>query len=357
MTSSMKILVVDDIPFNVKLLADMMTAEGYNTVTAASGTEALERIKKSCPDLVLLDIKMPGMNGYEVCRRLKENEATRDIPVIFVTAQHEIEDEARGFEAGAVDYITKPVSQPVVIARVRTHLALYNQNRVLEEKVQQRTVDLREALRELAVSRDKIKQGYIDTVLRLTVVAEFKDKDTASHLKRVGEYCKLIADRMGLPEDFKEAIYYASPMHDIGKISIPSDILLKTDKLTPEEFALMKTHTTVGGKILNGSVSGFIQMSEKIALSHHERWDGGGYPKGLKGEEIPLEGSLMCIADQYDALRSKRPYKPALGHDDTVDIIVKGDGRTMPGHFAPNVLETFRNNHNLFNEIYEKYND
>jgi putative two-component system response regulator len=352
MTQPAKILVVDDTPQNVKLLADILTVEGFDVVTAASGEEALEKVEAESPDLILLDIMMPGMSGYDVCGRLKANSATKNIPVIFVTAMHEIEDETKGFELGAVDYIAKPIRRPIVMARVKTHLALYDQNRALEEKVEQRTTELRETLQELANSKDKLKEGYIDTILRLTTVAEYKDAQTSSHIKRVGEYCRLMANQMGFSEEESEIIYYAAPMHDIGKIGIPSEILLKTEKLTAEEFALMKTHTTIGGKILDGSVSAFIQMAQNIALTHHETYEGNGYPKGLRKDEIPLEGRIMNITDQYDALRSTRPYKPPFEHTKVFEIISEGDGRTMPEHFDPDVLETFKDNHKKFDEIY-----
>jgi putative two-component system response regulator len=193
----------------------------------------------------------------------------------------------------------------------------------------------------------------VDTIDRLTVVSEYKDEDTASHIKRVGLYCALIARSLGWSAEDEETIFYASPLHDIGKIGIPSDILLKPARLNPEEFALIKTHTTIGGRILEGSSSKILRMGEKIAVSHHERWDGTGYPKGIKEDEIPIEGLIMNIADQYDALRSRRPYKPPFGHKKTVKIILEGDGRTMPSHFNPLVLEAFSNMHKQFENIYK----
>jgi len=244
------------------------------------------------------------MDGYETCRRLRENPETRYIPVVMVTALGDQESRNKGLEAGANDFLTKPVDKTEVLIRAKNLLRvkefedfLKQHNELLETEVTKRTAQLKTALQELSASnthlkdsRNKLKEGYIDSIQRLTVVAEYKDEDTAFHIKRVSYYCSFMAKNLGWSEEDAETIFYASPMHDIGKVAIPSDILLKPAKLNPEEFALMKTHTTIGGRILHGSVSGFLQMAEKIAMTHHERWDGNGYPKGIKGEEIPIEG-------------------------------------------------------------------
>ena len=338
-----KILIIDDLPGNIKVLSEMLRPY-YNVSAATTGLEGLELARTDpAPELILLDIMMPEMDGYEVCRKLKADPVTQDIPVLFVTAMDQVADEALGLSLGAVDYITKPISPPIVLARLKAHLNLYRHKRHLEDIVAERTLQL--------------KNGYIDTIRRLTLASEYKDEDTGTHIKRISYYTQEIAVSMGMGSRFGETIFYASPMHDIGKVAIPDAILLKTGPLNEEEWRIMKTHATIGAKILEGSDSPYLSMAVDIAGCHHERWDGGGYPDGLQGEQIPVTARIMNLADQYDALRSKRPYKPAFDHKKTVEIITIGDGRTMPGHFDPEVLNVFENCHSRFNQIFETYKD
>ncbi len=280
--------------------------------------------------MILLDIMMPDMDGYEVCRRLKENPVTSNIPIIFVTAKSQEKDEEVGLDLGAVDYITKPVSPPIVLARVKTQLALYDQNRVLEEKVRERT--------------EELEKTRLEIIRRLGRAAEFKDNETGLHVIRMSHYANLIARALGHDTEWSELVFQAAPMHDIGKIGIPDKVLLKPGRLDDEEWALMHKHPAFGAEIIGRHSSPLLDMSRVIAISHHEKWDGSGYPKGLKGEEIPLAGRVIAIADVFDALTTERPYKKAWTVEDAVNLIDENAG----SHFDPALVPLF---HDVLPEI------
>ncbi|NOY63883.1 MAG: response regulator [Nitrospirae bacterium] len=359
-----RILIVDDEEVNIKLLAALCESLGYRTITARNGIEAVDIATREMPDLILMDVMMPEMNGFEATERLKSEESTRLIPIIIVTALDSRDDRLKGISIGADDFLTKPVDLEELSLRVKNHLRLKNyhdllknHNTILEKKVAERTSELQNTLQRLDRAHRKIRFGYMETVYRLTLASEYKDEETGTHIKRVSFYTRELATTLGMDREFVDSIFYASPMHDIGKVGIPDNIIMKPGKLDQEEWEIMKKHTTIGGKILSGSSSPYLKMAKEIALSHHERWDGGGYPEGLKEEEIPLPGRIMNIVDQYDALRSKRPYKPAMEHERVVEIITKGDGRTLPEHFDPNVLDAFIRSKERLREIYETHQD
>lgn len=345
-----KILIVDDEEINLRLIGAVLKNYDYIYEIARSGIEAIEKTKEMSPNLIFLDIMMPGMDGYEVCRRLKKDPETQNIPIVMVTALADKASKIKGLKAGANDFITKPIDSVELMVTAQNLLKIKD----FEDFLKQHNEFLDAEVKKKA---SQLKESYIDTIHRLTKIAEYKDEDTASHIKRAGYYSLLITRYLGWSEDKTGTIFYAAPMHDIGKVGIPSEILLKTSRLTPEEFTLMKTHTLIGGKILSGAVSDILQMAEVIAVSHHERWDGTGYPKGLRGEEIPIEGRIYNIADQYDALRSTRPYKRALSHKEAVRIITEGDNRTMPEHFDLKVLKAFKQLTDEFNEVFETHQE
>ncbi|TAN49884.1 MAG: two-component system response regulator [Betaproteobacteria bacterium] len=354
------ILIVDDTPENLALM-DGLLGDEYDTIVANNGERALKvAFSDSIPDLVLLDIEMPGMDGYEVCRRLKAEARTRDVPVIFLTARSQIEDEQKGFKVGAVDYITKPISAPIVLARVHTHLTnkaaadfLKDKNAYLEAEVTRR-------MRELQVVQDV-------TIMAMASLAETRDNETGNHIRRTQNYVRALALKLRAHPKFAsdlddatiELLYKSAPLHDIGKVGIPDAILLKPGKLTPEEFAIMKTHTTLGrdaivaAEKLIDAPSTFLRLAREIAHFHQEKWDGSGYPEGLVGETIPLSARLMAVADVYDALISRRVYKPPFPREQAVAIVRAGRGQ----HFDPLMVDAFLTIEAEFHAIAERYVD
>ncbi|HEY7411400.1 MAG TPA: two-component system response regulator [Vicinamibacteria bacterium] len=345
------VLIVDDERVNIDLMVDLLRPR-YRTLVATSGEQAVRRAQaEPRPDILLLDVMMPGMDGYEVCRRLKADDRTSGIPVIFVTAMSEVGDETKGFALGAVDYITKPISPPIVEARVKAHLEnkqardfIVDRNRVLQEMVLERT-------RELSATQDA-------TILSMATLAETRDPETGHHLQRTQGYVRSLAVRLRavhprhrdeLDDHAVELLFKSAPLHDIGKVGVPDHILRKPAKLTPEEFEEMKRHVIHGYEAivateklladagLSPAAASFLRYAREIARSHHEKWDGSGYPDGLAGDDIPLSARLMAMADVYDALRSQRVYKPAYPHEEAVKQIVAGRG----SHFDPDMVDAF----------------
>jgi putative two-component system response regulator len=354
------ILIVDDSADNVALISSLLKG-AYKVKAAIEGEQALRVAGgDEPPDLILLDVMMPVMDGYEVCRRLKEDQRTSDIPVIFLTAKTDVVDEEKGLGLGAVDYIAKPISPPIVLARIATHLKLKSVRDFLKDK---------NAFLEAEVERRTQEVGTIQdvTMVALGSLAETRDNETGNHIRRTQSYIKLLAESLRGHPRFKEELsgstinllYKSAPLHDIGKVGIPDSILKKPCKLEPEEFEIMKTHTTLGRDAIIAaekrldSPRSFLALAREIAWSHHEKWDGTGYPRGLAGEGIPLAGRLMAIPDVYDALISKRVYKRAFTHEDAVELIEKGKGL----QFDPDICSSFIAIAESFKEIARSLRD
>jgi len=342
-----KILIVDDQKANVILLERMLFGAHYVSVSSTMDShEVCELHQKNSYDLILLDLQMPTMDGFQVIEALKEIETESYLPILVITAQPD--QKLRALKEGAKDFISKPFELSEVLARVSNMLEvrlLYKQlhvhNDELEIRVKERTAELQES--------------YLETIFTMTRAAEHKDNDTGAHVQRISYYSRMLSRVLGMDETFVDCIFFASPMHDIGKIGIPDHILLKPCGFTPDEWEVMKSHAVMGNHILGNSKSVYLRMGAEIALNHHERWDGGGYPGGKQGDAIPLSARIMNICDIYDALRSKRPYKPGFDHQKSVEIIENGDGRTQPEHFDPVILDAFVKNHESFREIFDTY--
>jgi len=321
MLKKQSVLVVDDTDINLDLMQDVL-APSYYVEVASDGLTALQMAKTNPPDIILLDIVMPGMNGYEVCVALKKDLRLAKIPVIFVTTMNDDEDEKKGFDAGGVDYITKPINPALVLARIKTHLALYDQKRELEILVRQRTQELEETNKLI--------------INRLARASEYKDDYTGNHIVRMSHYCRLIGLEYGLDATTADLLLDAAPMHDVGKIGIPDRILQKSGKLDPDEWIIMRKHPEIGADILGDSDNSLIDAARQVALTHHEKWDGTGYPNHLAGEEIPVFGRIVAIADVFDALTSKRPYKHGWTVEEAlVEIKEKAGTQFDPTLIAP----------------------
>jgi putative two-component system response regulator len=339
------VLIVDDQELNRTLFESFLREDGYTTHSVSTGKAALQSVEEELPDLILLDLVMPGMSGMEVIQRLKSQDRSRAVPIVVVTGYSNSESRIEAFQAGAEDFLAKPVERSELRARVRNllrmkeyHDIVIQHNRTLESEVRERTAQLR--------------SQYRETVYLMTSAAEYRDEDTGAHVRRISALSAELARRYGMDESYVDTIFYASPMHDIGKIGIPDRILLKPSPLDPEEWEIMKNHTLLGWNILKKGTTPYVKMGAEISLTHHERWDGSGYPRGLAGEQTPLCGRILMMCDQYDALRSARPYKEALPHQRAMQILTEGDERTRPAHFSPGLLKVFVDFHTVFEALY-----
>lgn len=352
------ILIVDDKPENLKILGNLLNE--YNIKIAVNGQKALDIIYKNKIDLILLDVMMPELDGYQTCKILKDNKNTKDIPVIFLTARTSIKDEEFGLSIGAIDFLTKPISPTIVKSRVKIHL----ENREYQKILENRSISLENEVNKKIRKINEMQDGIMTIIISL---AEFRDENTGNHINRTKRFVELLATKLAKKEKYKdllslnyiEVLVKSAPLHDIGKIAIPDNILLKQGKLTEEEFEIMKTHTTKGVEILRKAKNyidennDFLLVGMEIAGGHHEKWNGTGYPKGLKGEEIPLSARLMALADVYDALTTERAYKKAFSHEKATMMIEKANGT----HFDPEIVEVFLNTLEEFRKIALKWSD
>lgn len=357
--NSPHIMIVDDTPENLHLLSNLLRKADYQVSAFPHGTLALRAARQRQPDLILLDITMPGMDGYEVCARVKGDQALQDIPIIFISALDDTLDKTKAFQAGGVDYITKPFQVEEVYARVNSHLALRRSQQQLESA----NVCLEQ---QVAEQLEEINSSQRAMIFALAKLSHMRDDDTGLHLERVQDLCRVLAEKLAadskyahlITADFIETIYQASPLHDVGKVGITDAIMLKPGRLTADEFEIMKTHANLGAATLEFVYekyphNNFLRMGIDIAKYHHERWDGKGYPAGLIGEEIPLSARIMALVDVYEALRAKRPYKEPFSHQKAKQIIVEGCGC----NFDPQVVQAFCSVEAEFDQIQATSNE
>lgn len=355
------VMIVEDDKCIRAVLSDGLSGN-FDTVKAADGQAALDLLAElpQLPDVIMTDVSMPRVDGFELAQRVRNDRRFCEIPIIMVTANADREFKIKALDFGVDDYVTKPFDLAEVRLRVR-NLARVRQAKLiisgyaseLESRVSQRTIELQRALHELSDAESGLREAHAETVIKLAVACEYRDDDTAQHLKRMSGYSRVIAQRMGLSSAHVTSIETAAPMHDIGKIGVPDAILLKPGKLTPDEFKVMQKHPGIGARILAGSTSPLLVAAEQIALTHHEKFDGTGYPRNLKGEQIPIEGRIVALADVFDALTTRRCYKPAFSIEKSLDIIREGDGK----HFDPAVVAAFNAGLDEVVDICDKHRD
>lgn len=362
-------LIIDNNEITRQITSEYLGRDGFQTSFAETEADAVNFAVEKNPSLIIMNVQTGELETFSILKKLKNNPKTQNFPIIALAQYQDKDARIKAIDLGADDVIAKPIDAAELKIRVKNLLKLkecemfiIRHNEHFENELKRRTIRIKNAF--IKVSSDNqalresekiIKKSYIDTVHKLTVMAEMKEHGCEAHIKRVGRLCAELAAELGWPENEVETIYYASPMHDIGKIAIPAEILLKPHQLTQEEFDLMKTHTTLGANLLKDSDSEILQMAERIARHHHEQWDGSGYPDKLRGPEIPVEASIMQIVALYDALRSKRPYRSGLSHEQSLYIMTNGDGRTEPHHFNPQILTVFKDTHSKFQTIYDAW--
>jgi len=353
-----RILVADDEARVRIALCDILEMEGYEVIEAETGKEALSKIYNEDPDVILLDIRMPDLDGLEITKRLKNDPELQNTPIVIITGLDDLDSRIKALKLGADDFLTKPPHIAELNARVRALVKvkayndhMRNYQKELEKEVAERTEQLQNALNDLAHAHGRLQRTSLSTIHCLSRAAEHRDDDTADHIQRMSRYAKLIGVKLGLEDAEVETILYAAPMHDIGKIGIPDSILLKPGKLDTEEFEVMKQHAEFGASILESETEPILEAGRIIALTHHERWDGSGYPNGLAGDEIPLFGRISAIADVFDALSSKRPYKKAFSLEKSFEIIKESAGN----HFEPRLVDVFLSRREEIDAIYNEY--
>ena len=353
------VLIADDDEMTRALHAEFVSGFGYNVEVASDGIEALAKLGLGV-DLVLTDAHMPNVDGFDVARRIRETRSAQELPIVMVTSLDARQDRLRAYESGINDFINKPVDPTELKLRLRWLLelkaaqdALMVSQATLEATVERRTSELRHALEDVTHAQRLIQDGHLDTIRRLTLAAEYKDHDTAGHIERIGRYSEVMAHAMHLAPAFIDTLRHAAPMHDVGKLGIPDHILLKPGPFTSEERTIMNTHTIIGAQILSGSSSPVIQMGERVARSHHEKWDGTGFPNGIVGEEIPMEARICTVVDFFDAITMDRPYRAAVPNDEVVEMMLLEVGT----RFDPGIMDVFLAVRPEIEEIQREYRD